>query len=728
MEIEDGGSLRLLGEGRGSTTSFTGVVNTVYWTGETTSIKTYNYDGDSITAHTENWYNIAQSCDPPNSESYSNATVHEATVSLTGQIATFATTYPSGVLEIASPSITCYLSGETYASIHSITILTGSAEYFISDVNGNVLDSKFFVLTPMSPISTNVYNEDNLIFTNNTGISYTYNTFTNTVLRIPNYGGNHTYNLNIQINATVRYGLCSYCATHFQGPEIRLSGSSSIFVEMTAQTISYTGQTIELERLCFQNEDEYGINKVHYCLYYNDNTSETGISATQYVVIRNNFDHASLHRDGYFDINDFVLDSETQTTVEYVNYVYRLITYKIPFVSTGEIASVQRLQSIFQIGLMQDNNQQPYSSGAKSTPDTGTTEQPLFPRSLYENYSREQQPTNIRNTNFIYSYIASSQPSLTLRLSDYVRTKTLGDIIIESGFPHINHYVVLEFDSEDEKTSLIAHGLSACIPTYHPLTGEKINDGPASVLPLCGTNILAPTLYGVSGVCGDEYMIYEDGIALRNDGFKLFNATNGAEFEWPSQYSATFVSQQIVSGYVAEFDNIQASVFACANPEITVAITGRTKSTYHTTTYICGTTRIQLVNTDNDTVLGETYYNCNINHRWITDLINRTSYIGDYIPDRFVPTSSVFYSGFTNSTTSNILVIPNLNINSATNIKLKLIADIKTYMVMHGNLNNNGCFTLNDTYESGDVFRWLCATTITRVSVPRQVLEYGFFD
>lgn len=721
MEIEDGGSLRLLGEGRGSTTSFTGVVNTVYWSGETTVEKTYIPDIDSSTAVTENWYAIADGCGEANPGFYSAARVHEATMSLTGQIATFTATHSSGVLEITSPSITCYLSGITHSSLHSITILGGSAVYYITDVNGNTLDREEFNLNQTAPIATDNESID-LVSTN----SWTYNTLSNTSLFVPNYGSNHTYNLNIEINANIRYGICSICANN-TGSTILLSGSSSIWAEMTAQTISYTGRTIELERLCFQNEDEYGINKVHYCLYYDDNTSETGISATQYVVIRNNFDHASLHRDGYSDINDFVLDNETQKTVEYINYVYRLITYKIPFESTGEIASVQRLQSTFQIGLMQDNNQQPYSSGAKSTPDTGTTEQPLlFPRSLYENYSREQQPTNIRNTNFIYSYIASSQPSLTLRLSDYVRTKTLGDIIIESGFPHINHYVVLDFDGEDEKTNLIAHGLSACIPTYHPVEGDIIDWGPASGLPLGGTNIVAPTLYGVSGVCGDEYMIYEDGAALRNDGFLLLNM-NGVE-QWPNQYRATFVSQQIVSGYVADFDNIQASVFACANPEITVAITGRTSSTYHTTTYICGTTRIQLVDTSNDTILGETYYNCNTNYRWITDIKYRDSYIGGYIQYWFEPTTNVFSTGFTNSTTSNILVIPHLNINSATNIKLKLIADIKTYMVMHGDFENNGCFTLNDSPNSGDVFRWLCATTITKVSIPRQVLEYGFFD
>ena len=577
MEIEDGGSLRLLGEGSNNTTSFTSVVNTVYWSGETTVVKTYIPDRDSSTAVTENWYEIAVECREDNPDLYSSASVHEATISLTGQIATF-TTEESDVLMVSSPSITCCLSGITWANIHSITLLGGNAVYYITNDEGTILDSKNFSLNSMDPILTIFGSTWNY----SSGSSWTYNTLTDIPLVVQNNVYNNTYNLNIEINATIRYGLCHVCA-NFTGLEVLLSGSSSVWAELEAQAVQYT-LLYDTIRFKFVHEDGNPISQVGYSIYYDNDEVSEGITSTEYLYVftdgTKRFDHLVYSRLGCtdstsFQENPWYLTPDKPYTEVYVGHI-PFKSYTITLESNGEVASVQRIEELFNIQLHNNPGDPPAPMG--------------YPMSLNECYSRSQQPMIFIVTPFIYSDIANNEEYLTLRVSDYLKLPTP---ILDG--PDVLCSLVYGLDKQDTVDTIISCVLSASRATSVTL----------------GNLGSCPTLWGL----GQQNLSLSEILGrslgcMADQGFVLYRNSLSAPTYDPSVY-ATYKTEQIISGTVAQLTGIQANAIRMVSPEIHVSVSASSYGNYHSTTYISGSTKLQLVDLTNSTIIFEEAYNLN---------------------------------------------------------------------------------------------------------------------
>lgn len=432
-------------------------------------------------------------------------------------------------------------------------------------------------------------------------------------------------------------------------------------------------------RICFLNEDGYAVNKVNYHVVYNDLTEETGCTSAQYVYIGQDFHYGNFWRNGFVAINNWELTQDTQENTIHVGQI-TITEYPIAFVSDGEVASVQRLQDTFGVQLYTENPQQVYGNGLRGPIDPSQPI-PLLPSSPYENDSLNQQAGSLRNADFRYSDIASGNTDLTLRVSDYLRTKTLEDLIIESGITP-EYYVAIGLDAQDETTFFWSYQLSASTDNQRYIDALGY----------------MPTWYSMYGTTADpksQPSCVATGCEMMSEGFVLY-ANNALVYEC-EQYYGTWRYPLIISGTLSTFMGSISSTYYFVTPEINITVSAETHGNYHSSTYVCGSTTLQIVDTSANPydIVAQREYPVDMRHRWDTDLVGGINH-------------SYYESEFNNTVTFDLL---GCHMVSTHTYEMQIICGLNIYLVKH-----EWCF---------DYPKFVCGLTKCHLNIPTQVLMYG---
>lgn len=434
-------------------------------------------------------------------------------------------------------------------------------------------------------------------------------------------------------------------------------------------------------RVKFTNSDGQPMSRVRYRINYVGGTYAEGCTATEYLIVSDmisgQFDYLEYSRSGctygdtWYKTNDQPYTTITLTNSDVIH------EYTIVLDSDGEVASIQRLEELFDITLSDQSYQQP-----------------MYPSSIYENDSINQQPYSVKDVDFFYSNVAGLGSSgLTLRLSDYLKTKTLIDDFEESAFQHTINYMVLNFDESATTSQLISYWVSASSAQYVPL----LNYGGS-------TYYQWPTYASIHGSSVDPLNSPTNYGCLYSEGFILYLG-NSPQTN-PNLY-ATYIDQQIISGNVATFNGIAANQITMIMPEIKAEISATCIGNYHTTTYVSGNTTLQIVDTSsNNNVVFSATYELNMGYRWITD-------------QQLEPQTYSYAKDFPNTMLLSLSTINGIVSNHT--YDMNVIADIKIVYVMHP----NGCFGPT-SIDNENECRWLSAGTTTRIHIPTQILMYGY--
>lgn len=436
-----------------------------------------------------------------------------------------------------------------------------------------------------------------------------------------------------------------------------------------------------INRYAFKNSSGEFLSPIYYEFFSSSNNQliESGITPLYYLAPpqQSGVYLGLASRLGY-STWDSTLQPYVPTTTETSVNNDTIITSNIVLNGTGEVASNSRLLEAFTTVL---------DIGSKNSIN-------LLPAD--KNYSYNQLPQAITYANFKYSNIASvTNPNMVLRLQDYLRVANIWDAFSAISYQNKYNYTIAGLDKSAITESLISYNLSA---DTAPTTIEFHPQAPDIGVTTAYTSHQEPAWYDNSAYAN----------IMSGDGFHLY-FENGTIHD--DEIKHTIVEHQIISGTLCTFSGVTGSSVGFIGPAIKLETSTSAWGSYHTTTYVSGYTKLELIRSGTTTIsattLTELTYPINVSTMWITDLIsagvNYTSCAYTYSNNNIVPSQII------SANTGTILT-------ASRNYFVKITCDLQRIIVLH-----TGCFR-SGTYANN----WLKLKTNSRLSVPQQVIQYGY--
>jgi hypothetical protein len=434
-------------------------------------------------------------------------------------------------------------------------------------------------------------------------------------------------------------------------------------------------------RYSFENSSGEFLSPIYYEFFSNQNNQLIESGTTQlYYLAPPQQSGAYLRLASRLGYNtwDSVSAPYTQVTTETSVNNDTIRTFHIVLNGTGEVASNDRLLEAFttvlDIGSINSIN--------------------LLPND--KNYSFNKLPPAITNANFKYSNIASvTNPNMVLRLQDYLRVTNIWDVFSATSYQNKYNYTMAGLNESATTESLISYNLSASTATT---TMNFKPQAPEIGVTSAYTSHQQPAWYNNSAyaniMSGDGFHLYFENGEIHDDAIKH-----------------TIVEHQIISGTLCTFSGVAGSSIGFIGPAIKLETSTSAWGSYHTTTYVSGYTKLELIRsgttTTSSTTLTELTYPVNVSTMWITDLtnssgVNYTSCAYTYSNNNIVPLQII---------SANTGTLPSVY----RNYFVKITCDLQRIIVLH-----TACF--NHNWGNN----WLKLKTNSRLSVPQQVIQYGY--